>query len=126
MGVLIRSQLFEFIVVLYGGMCITFLYDCLKLYKKLRKPSPIIAGFQDVLYWLASASSVIYILYYSSYGSIKGYTILSLWIGVILYKVFLSKVIVTTIEGSIHFIKRIGGMFYKKVNAKIKRTCKTR
>lgn len=126
MGILIRRQVFEFIVILYGGMCITFLYDLLKIYKKLRKPSRLISSFQDILYWLVSASSLIYMLYYSSYGSVKGYTILSLLMGVVLYKIFISKGIVTAIEGFISLIKKVFGSFYKKVYVKIKRIYKIR
>ncbi|MFA5526997.1 MAG: spore cortex biosynthesis protein YabQ [Peptostreptococcales bacterium] len=116
MGLLIQNQAFEFIVILYGSMCIAFLYQLLRIYKKHRKPSWFLSGFQDILFWIFSASSLIYMIYYSSYGRIKGYTVLALLIGAFLYKVFISKLVETAIEAFINSIKKVFNFCVKRID----------
>ncbi len=98
MATSIAQQLFEFLVLLYGGIVAAFIYDFIMLYQKHFKPGKILSSFQDILYWIMMTSIVIYLLYYSSLGSIKGYSFFALISGYLIYRIFLSQIINKTIE----------------------------
>lgn len=97
MSTLVIQQFFEFLVLLYGGMVAAFIYDLLKLYQKTFKSKSVLRIFQELLYWIMTTSLVIYLLYYSSSGQVKGHMAIALIMGFSIYKWLLSKMIQTTI-----------------------------
>ncbi|MCG8485244.1 MAG: spore cortex biosynthesis protein YabQ [Clostridia bacterium] len=97
MSTFVSQQFFEFMVLLYGGIVAAFVYDVLKLYQNKFKPQTFFLTFQDILYWIMTTSMVIYLLYYSSLGQIKGYMAVAFIAGCSIYKWILSKMIQTTI-----------------------------
>lgn len=111
MSTFVFQQLFEFMVLLYGGIVAAFVYDLLKLYQKKFKPKSFIMMFQDVLYWIMTTSMVIYLLYYSSFGQIKSYMAVAFIAGCSIYRWILSKMIQTTViaisKCFLLFLKRV-------------------
>ncbi len=108
MGNSISQQLFEFSVLLYGGIMAAFIYDFIALYQKHFKCGKMLSYFQDILYWFLMTSIAIYMLYYSSFGSVKGYSFFALILGYFFYKIFLGPIICRTIEKA--FITIIKGI----------------
>lgn len=105
MSTFVTQQFFEFMVLLYGGIVATFVYDLLKIYQKKFKPKGLFITFQDILYWIMTTSMVIYLINYSSLGQVKGYMVVALIAGCGIYKWMLSKMIENTV---ISIAKAIG------------------
>lgn len=107
MSTFVSQQLFEFMVLLYGGMIAAFIYDLIALYRKHLHPSKFISVIQDILYWIMITSIVIYLLQYSTQGSVKLYCFLALILGFTIYKVVLSKMIQSSIEKCVNILIKI-------------------
>ncbi len=107
MATSISQQLFEFSVLLYGGIIAAFIYDVIFLYQNHFKPGKLLSCFQDLLYWIMMTSIIIYLLYYSSLGSIKGYSFIAMGFGYLIYKIFLSKIMYKTIERAVLCLNKV-------------------
>lgn len=98
MSTFVSQQFFEFTVLFYGGIVAAFIYDLVLLYQKYFKPNSFFSVIQDILYWIMVTSIVIYLLYYSSLGKISAYSFIAIFLGFMIYKMLLSKMISKTIE----------------------------
>ncbi|MDI3312073.1 MAG: spore cortex biosynthesis protein YabQ [Thermoanaerobacterium sp.] len=89
----VESQLYSFLVMLYGGIIIAILYDVYKLFRFILRPKRIATDIGDIIYWVLGTIVFIFFLYVSNYAEIRFYSFLGLLIGILLYNIFLSPVV---------------------------------
>lgn len=61
----------------------------------------------DILYWMAAAVTVFRVLYASNNGELRAYVFIGLAIGVIIYYLLFSKIIVTTVKWLIRAVRAV-------------------
>lgn len=93
MRVSIGNQVYVFLCCIAGGIIIAFIYDIFRVRRKSIKASNIIVYFEDFIYWIIVAFILFAVLYYSNEGEIRGYLILGIVLGIILYAVLLSNIV---------------------------------
>jgi spore cortex biosynthesis protein YabQ len=74
-------------------MIIAFIYDIFRVRRKTIKSSNILVYFEDFIYWIIVALVLFAVLFYSNEGEIRGYLIIGTVLGIILYAVVLSRVV---------------------------------
>jgi spore cortex biosynthesis protein YabQ len=89
----VESQLYSFFVMLYGGIIIAILYDVYKLFRLILRPKRIATDIGDIIYWILATVVFIFFLYVSNYAEIRFYSFLGLLIGILLYNIFLSPIV---------------------------------
>ncbi|WP_268919958.1 spore cortex biosynthesis protein YabQ [Acetivibrio mesophilus] len=91
----VSNQAYVFFSCVLGGMIVAFIYDIFRVRRKAIRSSNLIVYFEDFIYWIIVALTLFAIIYRSNEGEIRGYLILGIVIGIILYALLLSKIVMT-------------------------------
>lgn len=86
-----QAQLFLFCVFL--GILIGVFYDLIRLFRRIFPHSLMTIQLEDLIYWILSAIFVFLAVLRKNYGDIRPFLILGLFLGVIIYFLLLSPVI---------------------------------
>lgn len=108
-------------VSLLLGAALFFLYDVLRIFRRIVPHGNIWIGIEDFIYWLICTGAVFIMLYQENDGMIRGFALGGVVIGMILYYVMLSrfviKINVLVLKTILTFLKKIFGFllrpFYK-------------
>lgn len=89
----VENQLYSFLVMLYGGIILGFLYDIYRVVRIILKLKRIGTDIGDIIFWIVGTIIVITALYISNYVEMRFYTIIGFAIGVLIYNILLSPFI---------------------------------
>lgn len=107
----ISFQVYAFLCTVAGGMAIGLLYDIFRIFRRTVKTGTLAAYVQDLLYWLIVAVIMFMIIYYSNDGELRAYLFLGAFLGVLLYTLVFSRIVM---ESSM-FIIRIAVKLFKLI-----------
>ncbi len=85
------SQASLFINIIILGFFFGFVFDILRVFRKIVKHKTIFIHIEDLLYWMFALTVSFIFLYYNNNGEIRFYCIVGAFIGIILYFNSLSK-----------------------------------
>lgn len=91
----VGNQAYVFLCCVLGGMIIAFIYDIFRIRRKAIKTSNLIVYFEDFVYWILVALVLFAVVYMSNDGELRGYLLIGALIGIILYSLLLSRIIIT-------------------------------
>jgi len=111
----VQSQLYSFLVMLYGGMIIAILYDIYKVIRIILKPKRIATDIGDIIFWILGTIVFIFFLYISNYAEIRFYSFLGFIIGILLYNILLSPFVIKLLLLVYRIAKNIFIKIYKIV-----------
>ena len=100
----VSSQAYVFLCSIAGGMAIALVYDVFRIFRKTVKTGRLITYVQDLLYWLIVAVIMFLTLYYSNDGEVRAYLFIGAFLGVILYALLFSRIVM---ESSLFLVKVI-------------------
>lgn len=86
------------------GALLFFVYDLLRIMRRLIPHNTLWVAVEDVLFWLGSAVVIFVMLYQQADGSLRGFSIGGVVIGMLLYAFLLSPLIV---KGSVFLLEKI-------------------
>lgn len=86
------------------GALLFFVYDLLRIVRRLIPHGTVWVAVEDVLFWLGSAVVIFVMLYQEADGSLRGFSIGGVVIGMLLYACLLSPFIV---KGSVFLLEKI-------------------
>lgn len=86
------------------GALLFFVYDLLRIMRRLIPHGTLWVAVEDVLFWLGSAVVIFVMLYQQADGSLRGFSIGGVVIGMLLYAFVLSPFIV---KGSVFLLEKI-------------------
>ncbi len=107
----VSDQAYVFFCTIISGMAIALAYDIFRIFRKAVKTSSAVTYVQDLLYWLIAAAIMFLTVYYSNDGQLRAYLFAGAIIGVILYALLLSNIIMR----SSLFIIKIAAKVFKAV-----------
>jgi spore cortex biosynthesis protein YabQ len=111
MNILISSQSKVFFLAISGGVLIGFAYDLLRIFRRLIKHNKIIIGIEDIVFFLITSVLMFIKIFDANYGVIRGFVLLGIVLGVLIYYSSVSSIVVKysvfTIEKFIWVIKQI-------------------
>lgn len=79
-----------FAVSVMSGCFMVFLYDILRVFRKLVKHGAVFTALEDVIYWILAALFIFAMLYRKNDGLIRGFAIGGILIGMLFYNHFIS------------------------------------
>lgn len=126
----IIADLDLWLVSITAGICMAFVYDILRLFRRLVRHGRFAVDVEDLLYWVVCFFASFAILYYGNNGVIRFVAVLGAALGMLLYSVTIGKIFVRfsyflinkTIGNAIRFLcKTIKGLhkIVSSVNRKI-------
>ena len=88
---MIREQIILVTAVFLFGMLLVFAYEILIICREILRTGMIIQALTDFLFWEAAAVSLFYLIYLINGGEIRGYALVSLFLGMIFFWWILGK-----------------------------------
>ena len=96
MMVSVSNQAYVFLCSIVGGMAIALVYDIFRIFRKAVKTGRLITYAQDLLYWFIVAIIMFMTIYYSNDGEIRVYLFIGAALGVTLYTLLFSRMIMSS------------------------------
>lgn len=93
---------------LYGILCgsgLLLVYDMLRIWRRVVGHGVVWMAAEDVIYWCFCACVIFALLYRQNDGRIRGFVMLAIAIGMLLYNFLLSKYI---LKGGVSVLRGIG------------------
>ncbi len=87
MSELVVTEFVLFLYAAYLGIEMAFVYDLLRIFRRVVGHNRLAMAFEDFLYWLWAGIKVFLMLYEYHNGSLRFYTILGVCCGIFLYTV---------------------------------------
>lgn len=81
-------------IAIISGACITIVYDCLRIFRRVVPHGNVWIGIEDFFFWIWTALWVFSVLYRENDGSLRMYTILAMVLGMFLYHQTISEFLV--------------------------------
>jgi spore cortex biosynthesis protein YabQ len=94
--------------ILWGGV-IRIIYDCLCIFRNVIKHKAFFIALEDILYWVVCSILIFKMMYQQNNGIIRGFSIVGMLIGMLLYHVALSELVVHFISKLLSKIKYVIG-----------------
>ena len=82
---MIDNQALLFLIFSINGIIIGLIFDFFRILRKSFKTSNLITYIQDILFWILTGISIIFVMYYFSDGSIRLFMLIGLILGFLLY-----------------------------------------
>lgn len=89
------------------GAALLFLYDILRILRRAVPHGAGLVGFEDALYWLTSGCLIFAMLYHFNNGIIRWFAVFGMLVGMLLYHLTLSRVLVTYASRALRFLLRV-------------------
>ncbi len=102
---------------LFMGIVITFVYDFILIGRRVVKHSLFAISLEDLIFWLACAVSVFYMLYEENNGVLRWFAVAGAAVGMLLYKGIVGKKFVKIVSvillKEIHILRKIAGFIFR-------------
>ncbi len=121
----ILVELRFFGVSFFWGMLLLVIYDTLRVFRRVINHNSFFIAFEDILYWVTCGILIFHMMYRQNNGIIRGFSILAMLLGMLLYHESLSELLVNIISGLlnglIHGIARMIAFLLKPIRFLLKR-----
>ena len=104
MSAAINTELFFFLKSILTGVIIILLYDILRILRRIIKHKTLVITIEDGLYWLTSGLMIFMMMYKENDGIVRGFSIVGVLLGMLVYNGSISKIVVKYIALVINFI----------------------
>lgn len=94
----IVSEVSFFLHSFLMGIIITFMYDGFIILRRLIRHSNLLISLEDMIFWIACAIGVFYMLYEENNGILRWFAVFGAALGMIAYKKSISSLIVNSVS----------------------------
>lgn len=120
MSINISVELYLICKAVLLGVFLRFIYDLFRISRRVFRRNAVVVGLEDTIYWIAAGICVFILMYDFNGGSMRIHAFLFVALGMLLYGVSLSAVIVKYISLLLLKIKFITLNLLKKLLKKVK------
>ena len=100
----IGQELTFFMHSVFMGLVITFVYDWIRVCRKLFRHGTVLMSIEDLLFWLACGIAVFYMLYKENDGTLRWFAVLGATLGMFFYKVVVRDRFINVMSTCLHKI----------------------
>lgn len=90
----IINEIYFFGCCVLTGIAVISIYDLLRIFRRVIKHGVLAVGIEDFIYWVGSSFFVFHIIYIRNDGIIRGFAILAIILGMMIYNFTISHWIV--------------------------------
>lgn len=116
----ISVELWFFLVSILSGAILLAVYDLFRVLRRLIKHDSIIIALEDLLFWIGASLYIFSMMFRENNGIIRGFSIMGMIIGMVLYHFVLSEQIVGLITKLIRMLLRPLVIICRKIKAIIR------
>ena len=117
---MITNQAFLFLVFVVIGLIIGLLFDVFRILRISFKTKDFVTYIEDILFWIITGILVLYSIFIFNNGEIRLFIFIGIAIGVILYIMLFSSLIIKYSVYIINFIKKVVRVVLKIIVIPIK------
>lgn len=113
-----ESIIFElryFIASILCGAALAMCYDFIRIFRRIVKHGAIIMAIEDIIFWILAAFIMFGVILFTNNGDVRWYAVAGMFMGMLIYIVTLSRLIVWAFTGIIKKINNIIAFVLKKV-----------
>ncbi len=110
----------ENVFLLYAlqmGIFITFVYDILRIFRRVMPHGKFLVSLEDIAFWIYCATEVFLLMYHESHGTLRWFAILGAMVGMFLYKKMISGIFVKyvsyVLQKVMKVISKVGNILFK-------------
>jgi Spore cortex protein YabQ (Spore_YabQ). len=101
----------------FMGIVITFVYDFILIGRQVVRHGLFAVSLEDLVFWLACAVSVFYMLYEENNGVLRWFAVAGAAVGMLLYKRIMGKKFVRIMSAvllkEIHILRKTAGFLFR-------------
>lgn len=114
-----------FLTSVLWGIILLVIYDVLRIIRRIIKHAWFFVAVEDVLFWIVSAFLIFRMMYEQNNGIIRGFSILGMTLGMVVYNQSLSEYMVKWISGLFLWIgkgiRKVAGGIWKPIRFLLRR-----
>ena len=95
---MVENQAYLFLVFSFTGVIIGLLFDFFRVLRKSFKTADIITYIEDILFWILTGVLILFNIWYFNNGEIRIFIFLGIIMGVIIYMLTLSNIVLKVIS----------------------------
>jgi len=103
------NQAYLFLIFTVNGILIGFLFDIFRILRKSFKTNDLVTYIEDIIFWILTGIIILYSMCKFCDGELRGFTIIGIAMGVILYMLTISTYIIKVSVFIINILKTIIG-----------------
>jgi len=88
-----------FFTSVFWGILLLIFYDVLRIFRRILIHNGLFVALEDLIYWVISSILIFRMMYKQNNGIIRGFSILAMLFGMIIYHATVSDLLVDTISG---------------------------
>lgn len=104
---MVENQAYLFLVFSLTGVIIGILFDIFRVLRKSFKTSNLITYIEDILFWILTGFLILYNIWYFNDGEIRIFMFLGIIMGILIYILTLSNILINLLVCIIDKIKKI-------------------
>lgn len=104
-----------------SGICITVAYDCLRIFRRVKRHGTFWVALEDLFFWFGAAIFLFYVLYETNNGVIRWFSIAGAAVGMLIYKYIIGEHLVEIMSTVIKRIQYVVAKLLKTVFRPVKR-----
>ena len=85
------EQLKSFVIFAIIGLIISIIFDMFRISRKVFKTPDILTYVEDTCFWLITGFIMLFSIFIFNNGELRLYIFIGIFIGVLLYMIFISK-----------------------------------
>ena len=109
------NQAYLFLIFTINGILIGFLFDIFRILRKSFKTNDLVTYIEDIIFWILTGIIILFSMCKFCDGELRGFTIIGIVIGVILYMLTISTYIIKISVFIINILKTIIGKIIKVI-----------
>lgn len=98
MNTMVMSQLTIFAWAVFFGVIMGLVYDLFRIIRRIVPHNKIIVSLEDIVFWLTSSFLVFEYIFKANSGTLRGFIFIGLCMGIVLYLLTLSQLIVSNMS----------------------------
>ena len=106
MADLIYDEMTLFAICMLLGAMLAMVYDIIRIFRLLVPHADIIVDIEDLVFWIFTAWMVFRTLVIYNRGALRAYAFIGMFLGVILYSLTLSKLLMYIVRRMVPYWKR--------------------
>ncbi len=108
-----RSEVYAFLYMLPAGALAALIYDFFRAVHLTARRHTVITAVTDIIYWFLAAVILIYGTMVSNNGLLRGYVLLGIFLGAVLYFLTLSRPVYFIFSVFVTALSKIIGYIFK-------------
>lgn len=101
------NQAYLFLIFTVNGILIGFLFDIFRIIRKSFKTTDLMTYIEDIMFWILTGIIILFSICKFCDGELRGFTIIGIAIGIIIYMLIISTYIIKVSLFIINILKTV-------------------